>query len=585
MNSLKKIYYILNKKQRNQAIILLNLLIIGMFFEMLGVSLVIPLINIITQEEYFEKYPFIVNLVEILGNPSRTTLITISLTFVICVFFLKTLFLTFLSWFKAKFIYSSIANISQSLFKIYLDQPYVFHLQRNSSELIRNSWGEIHSLVNGHINTGINLLKEILVVFGISIILLLFEPVGFLSTVAVFGFLSFIFLKFTRTRITNWGLIRQKHDQLLIQRLQQGLGGAKDILLLGRSNEFLKEYNYHVKKLTNTSILVRTFQELPKNWLELIMVIGLSILMITLLIQNYKIDVMISTIALFVAAAFKLLPSINQLITSIQSVRFYKPALDLMYDELSLKDNNKIKYNLDQDHINWKNFEIEKLYFKYPKTNESTLKNINIKLKRNETIGFIGKTGSGKSTLIDIILGLLKPSNGKIIIDNKDMNDNPRSWQNQIGYVPQNIFLTDDTIRRNIAFGLSDDEIDDNKINNAINNSQLDQFINELPDGFHTIVGERGIRLSGGQCQRIGIARALYHEPEVIVLDEATSSLDVNTEKSFMETIKNLKGSKTILIVSHRLSTVTYCDKVYQIIKGEISIDESFSKNQKINIL
>jgi ABC-type multidrug transport system fused ATPase/permease subunit len=295
--------------------------------------------------------------------------------------------------------------------------------------------------------------------------------------------------------------------------------------------------------------------------------------------RESNVDEIVIVLGLFTAAAFRLMPSVNRVLSAFQNLRFALPAINNLYGEFTRITEHANKRNTHAEILNFDNeIKLKNISFNYPGNETSVLKNMNITINKGATIGFIGTTGAGKSTLVDTILGLLTPTDGEILIDDINIQDNLRGWQNHIGYVPQHIYITDDTIRRNIAFGLSNEKINDDSIWESIRSSQLEEFINELPDGLDTILGEQGVRLSGGQRQRIGIARSLYHSPDILVLDEATSSLDTATERDVMDTIKGLHGQKTIIIVAHRLSTVEDCDWLYRLEKGRV-VDEGTVDN------
>lgn len=571
MASLKQLWSMLTPKQHRAALILLGLMLIGMILETLGIGLVVPALALMTQSDLASKYPDLVPILDKLGNPSHENLVVMGMLVLVVVYFIKTCFLAFLAWKQACFAFAVQADLSQNLFSGYLRQPYTFHLQRNSAELIRNVIGQVTDFTSV-MQQGLILLTELLVLTGITILLLAVEPVGAILVVSVLGLAGWGGHILTRQKILAWGEARQLHEGKRIQHLQQGLGGVKDVKLLGREDYFLTQYETHNIGSARVGERQVTFKALPRLGLELLAVTGLAALVLVMIWQGKPLMSLLPILGVFAAAAFRLLPSMNRVVMAIQGVRFYLPVIDTLNNELDLLKQRESKSS--NVNLSYKNMlSIDKVSFSYPASNDQIFHEIELSIPHNTSVGFIGESGAGKSTLVDIILGLLVPDSGSVKIDGVDVQSNIRSWQDQVGYVSQSIFLTDDTIRRNIAFGLSDDRIDDAAVSRSIRAAQLEDFVNDLPEGLETQVGERGIRLSGGQRQRIGIARALYHEPEVLVFDEATSSLDLETEHDFMEAVRALQGDKTIIIIAHRLSTVEHCDRLFRLEKGEI-IDE-----------
>ena len=516
-----------------------------------------------------EKYPFIAPYLDSLGNPDQTQLVIGSMLMLVIVYIFKTIFLVYLSWKQASFTYDLHKSLSQQLFEGYLRQPYTFHLQRNTAQLIRNATSEVGSYTNA-ILAVTSIVTEALVLIGIAILLIAVQPVGALLVLSVLGVSSYAFHYLTKERILNWGVARQHHEGLRIQHLQQGLGSVKDIKVLGREEGFFSQYAIHNEGSANMGRNNNMLQSLPRLWLELLAILGLATLVLTMLFQNKPMEALVPMLGLFAAAAFRLMPSVNRIFRSFQKLRYALPSINVLYDELTLLNKNGEKKQSESSIFLEESLTLKHVSYAYPKTDQTVLNDINISIQSGTTVGFIGGSGSGKSTLIDIVLGLLPPSQGSVAIDSVDVRSKMQAWQNQIGYVPQAIYLTDDTLRRNIAFGLAEDMINEDAVRNAVRAAQLEDFVASLPEGLDAMVGERGVKLSGGQRQRIGIARALYHDPSVLILDEATSALDGETEKGVMQAINAIHGTKTILIVAHRLSTLTQCDMLYRLDKGKI---------------
>lgn len=570
---LSQILSLLNKSERRQAAWLLVLMLIGMVLETLGVGLAIPVATILMQENGGAQNQTVTRLLQYFGNPPQTTVICWGMLVLVVAFVGKNIYLAFLMWKQGKFNYRVQNHLSQQLFASYLAAPYAFHLRRNSAQLITNTTTEVFQFSTAFTAVTV-LLTEGLVVVGVGALLVYVQPVGAIVNMICLGGAALAFFHFTKTKSARWGALRQKHDALRVQYLQQGLGSAKDIKLLGREKVFFDLFRHEDFQSAEMGRKHSTVQQLPRFWLEILSVMALATIVLTMILQGKSPAQILPMIGLFAAAAFRLMPSVNRLLYAVQMLKYSQAGINTLHAEFQMPSDLGTMKNPTLPKTEFQSeIRLEKLSFSYHGAAGHAVRGISLAIKKGELVGFTGASGSGKSTLIDIVLGLLTPTGGRVLVDGRDIQSGLRAWQDQIGYVPQSIYLTDDSLRRNIAFGLPPEQIDDVAVDRAIKASQLDSLIAGLPDGAETLVGERGIRLSGGQRQRIGIARALYHDPSVLVLDEATSALDGDTEKCVMEAVNSLHGRKTILIIAHRLSTVRNCDRIFRLEGGALAAE------------
>ncbi len=566
----RKIWKILNRKQRIQVLVLFFLLFIGMLFEMLGIGILIPALGIFFNHNQLNEYKVLKDLLYFLGNPSTQFIVFYGMILLVVIYLLKTVFLIYLSWRQSKFIVNLSTYLSGEMYSGYLNQPYNFHLQHNSSQIGSYVVGEV-GLFSNVLLAIVNLVLEFTAIIGVTFVLFIVEPVGSLIIILFLIFFSFLFHRLTRTKLLIWGKTRQEYQVQLSKNLFQGLNGIKDILIHNNQNYFQAHFNYNLYQSAKNQIKVNTLNLIPRLYLEFLAVFCLAGLIIFLVVSGKSVDNLIPTLGVFVASAFRTIPSANRIIASSQQIRYGQPSVGLIFNEINFLKENHLNLNNDNGMILFnEKIKVKNILFKYEGQAKYVLNNISFELSKGDSLGIIGTSGSGKSTLVDLILGLLKPYSGVILVDDINISNNLFSWQKKIGYVPQVIYLTDDTLLRNIAFGIEDEKIDFNAVMRAIEAAQLTEFVSKLDCGLSTEVGERGVRLSGGQRQRIGIARALYNDPELLVLDEATSALDVNTETEVMQAIDNLKRVKTMIIVSHRLSTLKNCDMIIRLDEGNI---------------
>jgi len=575
---ISKVFSILPKRRRKQIPIIVFAMIIGAGFEVLGIGLVMPLLDIIsdsdnTVTEYLRSA---------LPSLSDENILLLSVALFALIYVVKGFYLSALVWLTARFTYAVKADVSNNLMEIYLIAPYEYHLQKNSSQLIRNLTTEAMQLVQSALNPVFIILSESVMIISIGVFLMVIEPIGTLIVMLLLASLSFAFQRLVGGYTKDLGEVRQNADGMVIQKSQEALGGIKDVKILGKEQQFLKQFRFYNHTSSDVSAKQYALGQIPRMYLETIGVLVFSTLIVLLIARGDDFRQVIPTLGVFALAAFRLLPSANRVLSAINSLRFADAVIASLKDQLkanTLTIPNAPTGNTNMVHFSFhRSIDISNLSYQYPGTYELALMDINLSISKGESIGIIGKSGAGKSTLSDAILGLLKPSAGAIYVDGVDVYEDIKSWQSLIGYVQQDIFLLDDNIRSNIAFGEIDHEIDLNRINDAITEARLDEFVASLPEGIDTHLGERGVRISGGQKQRIGIARALYRNTPILVFDEATSALDNETEAEIVSAIKSYKGVRTIIVIAHRLSTIEHCDRVIELKKGRISKIEERKK-------
>ncbi len=571
MNVINNVLFLIEKKLRIKIIFLFFLTLVGTFLETLGVGIILPVLTLIVQgksalEEMLTKTPnFIQEKIE-LAKYTDSDLVIYSIILIILIFFIKTIFFIYLIHRQNKFSYEVESTLSSRMFNFYLNKDYSFHTEKNSSELFRNVKNEVGTFRHYIVMSSLTFFIEVLVIISIALLIIYLQPIPAISASLSILFFLYIFTKLNKKRLSKIGKDRQYYDALTIQHLNQGLDGIKEIKISCKEKEFLSIFDRH-NLISIKSVAEQKFWILiTKYVLEFVGVFSFMIVAFFVVKQGYDLKTFLPTIGLIAAATFKLLPSASRIIQSVNNIRFGMPSINILSDELTVKDKNNELVKDFQNNIpnNFSKISFKDISFSYPKSEEKVIENSTFEIFAGDKIGIIGPSGSGKSTIIDILTGLLKPSSGEIKIDTQKVNLCQKKWYEKIGYVPQFIFLTDDTIKRNIAFGLKDSEMDEKLINNSINSAELKDFIGSSKHGLDTKIGEFGARISGGQRQRLGIARAVYSDTRILIFDEATSAVDLNTEEKIINNITSLRD-KTIILISHRMSTLKNCNKIYEI--------------------
>jgi ABC-type multidrug transport system fused ATPase/permease subunit len=563
-SNLMNAWKVLNTEEHRKAILLSFLLLISVGLEILSLGLIMPLISLLSEEGFADKHPVILNW---LGNPSEFGLVVRAFSALAAVFFIKSIFVAWTIWFQRGFSSAIEYRLSKDLFSKYLNQDYLFHVDTNSSALVRNV-GMASQFSALTIDSVLVLATDGAVLVAILVFFMFVEPVGTVCVLIVLATIGYLFHQISKSRIAKWGNARVTHDGLKIKYMQEGFGAIKDVKVFGVEKYFESRFDEQVKATTDIGRAYGTVSSLPRIWLELLTFLALAVLVIVLVGGGNTLASTLPILGVFAAGSFRVMPSLNRIIYAVQNLNYSESITETLSSDLanssSLIEGSQTTWPLEDE------IKFTDVSFCYPGVSELALKNVSLEFKRGDIAGIIGTSGAGKSTIVDLLLGLFPPTSGFITANDVDIQSGLKIWREQIGYVPQNIYLIDDTLARNIAFGLTDVEIDEDKINYAIGNSSLQHFVDTLPLGLETVVGERGVRLSGGQRQRIGIARALYRNPRILVLDEATSALDIDTESEILNEISELRENKTIVIVAHRLSSLSFCNVVYRLEKGAV---------------
>lgn len=577
--NLAKVYSLFTTQERWQALGLGLMIVVGAIFEVVGVGAIFPVVSILSDPQQIATAPIISDLYFALGRPANGRFVAIVLFGLVLIYVCKNVYLACLAYWQGRFAYNKQAALSQRLFAHYLAQPYTFHLQRNTADLTRNLTSLVDNLISAVVLPMLMLLAEALTALALVTLLLFNNLLAGGLVMSAFCIASLLFYRAIQARLLRWGGAKQYHDGQALLHLFQGLGAVKDTIVLGRQDFFKKRYEQHSNQRAFYTGRQSFVGALPLLWLETLAVMALLGLVATLLLQGLSFALVIPTLGLFTAAAFRLMPSVNRILVSLQNLRFCTPVINTLYQEFNehhgadvatVKQAPAGKAPLPFERA----IELVNVSFTYPQATKPSLNGLSLRIGKGESVGIIGSSGAGKTTLVDIILGLLAPSQGMLTIDDVDVAGNLSGWQAKIGYVPQEIYLTDDSLRNNIAFGLPEEVISDERIWQALEIAQLAEYVRSLPDGLTTVLGERGARLSGGQRQRIGIARAVYHDPEVLVFDEATSALDNETEAAVVAAIEQLRGQKTMIVVAHRLSTVANCDRMVRLAHGQVAAEQ-----------
>ncbi len=596
-----KFYYIFTPKQRKGSYGLLFLLLLGSVFEMLGVSAIIPLVQVILMPDNLLQDDRVAWLWNLLHVSSARQLVLWVSAGTILVYVLKNLYMSFLSYYKNKFYRRVEKETSLRLMNSYLNREYTFHINTNSTILLRSIIYDINGVSAALMSVFTVIMECMSVVLIITVLIWtdwLTAMVLAVSALVALGIIVKIFYK--KMQVEGQSAIKYSH--LCLQTVNEAFNGIKDVMVTRRQSFFADNYNVAVTEKNKSNAVKNFASECPAYVIEAVCITTFILMLCVKSLAGQNGSEFISQAAAFAVAAFRILPSVGKVTNNYNVIVFYQAVLNDVYKNISevnqfdreiqtfseigsgdgtirIQENehaekeSKMKADKFKDSIT-----LENVSWKYPNAEHKVIDNLNMSIHKGEAVGFIGASGAGKTTLADMILGLLPAQSGRICMDGTDIKLIPDLWSKTIGYVPQSVYLTDDTIRSNVAFGIKREQIDDKAVWEALEQAQLKSFVQSLPKGLDTIVGERGIKFSGGQRQRVAIARALYYDPAILVLDEATSALDNETESAVMEAIESLQGHKTLIIVAHRLTTIQSCNHVYEIVDGKAVLQKGFGK-------
>ena len=564
MTSIKNIFKIFDNNQKKKFYILIFLMIISMILEILGIASLIPLINFFLKNDliYYKQY---IDKINFLDNFSVLEIISLILFSIILFFLIKNLYLAFYYWFESKIIYKIRFDLGVKLFKKYINKPYSYHVERNSSDLLSKIIQQAPAFGNAIMSLA-SLFSNSILLIGIFAFLFILRPLETFLILLIIFFLSFIFFLLIKKKIFNIGKKTEEIERERLRVLQESFGGIKEINIYNAQNKFISLFIKLSDRVANIGFVASFFQKVPKVWFEVIIIFTTFSLLFYNLFFNFNNERILITLSIFLISSIKILPSVSAILIAMQNIKFSENSLINILKDLNA-DNNDLQNQqiFKNNDVVFKNeIKFFNVSFHYPNSNRLIINDCNISIKKNDFICILGETGSGKSTFVDLLTSLVSPTNGKILVDNVDISENIYSWKNKISYVPQHPFLLDASIKENIIF-YSTQDYSEEKFNESLNKAELNELINRLPNGADSVVGEKGARISGGEKQRISLARAIYNDSEIIIFDESTNALDSETEKKIMNTIIKFKGIKTVIFITHKKEFLSVYDRKFKL--------------------
>ena len=577
MKLLRELRDIFPRKQR-----LFFLQWIGTAFDFFGVSLILPFLNVLlnpTASHNAAWYRWLAGLL----HAETDSAVLLALTFTImAVYVLKNLYRLLMLHLSVRLVAANRVRMGARMLRCYMDKPYTFHLQRNTAEILRSITGDVGGAF-AVVSTLMGLVSSVLIVAVLVVFLLVVDVWMTLAVSAALLVCSALYFFLVRGRIRKAGAESRDYSAKMYKAIHQAIGGIKEVKLMGREQFFAEEYERAGAQSVELGRKYSIMAALPNLLIETLCVCSVLGVVAYRIASGADLAAVVPSLSAFALAAVRLLPRVSSINSAINTIAFQRPALDALHRDLQESEREAraaAQRELTPDPAQPAgDIVLTNVSYTYPDRGERVLQNVSLRIRRGQCVGIVGVTGAGKTTLVDVMLGLLRPDSGTVRCGAQDICENSAAWQRQIGYIPQSIYLTDDTIRSNVALGLAPEQIDEAAVWRALESAQLADFVRGLQDGLDTVIGERGVRLSGGQRQRVGIARALYRDPEIVFFDEATSSLDSETEAAVMQAVHALGAEKTIIIVAHRLTTLKDCDVIYRVTDGGVEEEATWKKN------
>lgn len=575
MKTVKMMLEIFEKKQQRQLVWLLLAILVGAGVELVSLSSVLPFVEMITEPDTMMDNQYVQMVSRITGVTEFSALVILMCGLIIALFVVKNIYVVFLSNFQYRFTYYGLRDLSSKVMNGYMEKSYPFFLNHNSAELLKSVQTDTNMFYVTVLN-GTQLISECIVSFVLVIYLIIKDPVIAISMAVVLGIFAMGFMSIFRKAFKRMGNEYRVFVEEQIKCMHQSFGGIKEIKISDNEQFFKDQFWDIAAGLAKNQVKNGLYNAIPKPMMETMVIAVILVIVAVKTASGNSASAFIPIITVFALAAFRLLPSVNKISSYVGVIMYNKVAVEAVYNEVNeMKENISKKENTVEEEIHFhKAIKLNDVVFAYDGAEKNVIDHVSLEIQKNTSVAFIGPSGAGKTTIVDVMLGILKNQEGSITVDGTDIRKAMSGWHKKIGYIPQVIYLMDDTIRNNIAFGVKPEVIDDAKVWKALEEAQLKEFVETLDEGLDTMVGELGTRLSGGQRQRIGIARALYRQPEMLVLDEATSALDNETEKAVMEAIDSLHGKLTLIIIAHRLTTIKNCDVIYEIKDGKVEEKE-----------